>query len=325
MDLLAHLEAYVATADEGSFSRAADRLGIAQPLLSRRIKTLEEHFGGSLFDRSRRRITTTELGVTLLPYARDVLDRAQRLRQVAGSARRSRVRAVGVPADCAPATLARAIRAGGERGITLGMRELPPLERESGLADGSLGYALLRTAPEQAAYQAPLGLASAPEPDASASGLTRRTVHLEELRPRRGSTARPSAPPPLLLLTEDQVPYFQDRMARAAARAGLPEGRIRPAGPAATALAETLAGRALLVCAEPFARQHGAHWTPLAERALHRGYDVSGAPGRTDAEDVPDWLAAPLASAVGAVPCRNGGPEPGAGGEDVRARLAARG
>ncbi|MFF9765546.1 LysR family transcriptional regulator [Streptomyces sp. NPDC014636] len=325
MDLLAHLEAYVATADEAGFSRAADRLGIAQPLLSRRIKTLEEHLGGALFDRSRRRIATTELGVLLLPYARDVLDRAQRLRQVARSAGRSRVRAVGVPADCAPAGLARALRAGTEHGITLGMRELPPSERESGLAEGSLGYALVRTAPEQAAYLAPLGLASAPEPDATGSGLTRRAVHLEELRPRRGRAVERTDPPPLLLLTEDQVPYFEDRLARAAARSGLPEGRVRPAGPAATALAETLAGRALLLCTEPFARQHGAHWRPLADRALHRGYDVSAALGRNGTEDVPEWLAGPLASAVGAVPRRRRGPEPGAAGEDVPARLAARG
>ncbi|MGW1801737.1 helix-turn-helix domain-containing protein [Streptomyces sp. NPDC001984] len=34
MDLLAHLETYIAAVDEASFSRAADRLGIAQPLLS---------------------------------------------------------------------------------------------------------------------------------------------------------------------------------------------------------------------------------------------------------------------------------------------------
>ncbi|GHH28105.1 LysR family transcriptional regulator [Streptomyces rubradiris] len=321
MDLLAHLEAYVATAEEAGFSRAADRLGIAQPLLSRRVKTLEEYFGGPLFDRSRRQIETTELGVLLLPYARDVLDRAQRLRQVARSARRSRVRAVGVPTDCAPAALARALRAGTEHGLTLGIRELPPLERASGLADGSLGYALVRTAPEQAAFRAPLGLASAPVPDAKAA---RRTLHLEELRPRRGRGAGRAAPPPLLLLTEDQVPYFEDRLARAAARAGLPEERIRPAGAAATALAETLAGHALLLCAEPFARQHGAHWTPLADRALHRGYDVRAAPDRDGTAAAPEWLATLLASAVGAVPHR-GGPEPTAGHEDAPARLAARG
>ncbi|QTE02814.1 LysR family transcriptional regulator [Streptomyces cyanogenus] len=321
MDLLAHLEAYVATAEEESFSRAADRLGIAQPLLSRRVKTLEEHFGGLLFDRSRRQTATTELGVLLLPYARDVLDRAQRLRQVARSARRSRVRAVGVPTDCAPAALARALRAGTEHGITLGMRELPPRERVSGLADGSLGYALVRATPEHAAFRAPLGLASA----AAQDGTARNRVHLEELRPRRTRAATPTAPPPLLLLTEDQVPYFEERLARTAARAGLPEDRIRPAGTAATALAETLAGSALLLCTEPFARQHGAHWTPLADRTLHRGYDVSAAPGRSGAGEVPGWLAALLAAAVGAVAARRGEPAPGAGNEDLRARLAARG
>ncbi|MGW5121952.1 LysR family transcriptional regulator [Streptomyces noursei] len=171
MDLLAHLEAYVAAVDEASFSRAAERLGIAQPLLSRRIKTLEAHFEGQLFDRSRRQVATTELGVLLLPYARDVLDRAQRLRHVARSARQSAVRAVGVPADCGPAALARVIRAGAEHGTTFAVRELPPDEREAGLADASLAYALVRVPPENAPLRVPLGLASAP---AEAAGGARR-------------------------------------------------------------------------------------------------------------------------------------------------------
>ncbi|MGW0633455.1 LysR family transcriptional regulator [Streptomyces sp. NPDC002758] len=166
MDLLAHLEAYVAAVDEASFSRAADRLGIAQPLLSRRIKTLEEYYGGLLFDRSRRQVTITEFGVILLPYAQDVLDRAQRLRQIA-------------------------VRAGAEYGTPLAVRDLPPDERESGLAEGSLAYALMRVAPEDAALRVHLGLASAPPsdtPDDVSAGPTRtrihpRAVHLEDLRP----------------------------------------------------------------------------------------------------------------------------------------------
>ncbi|MGQ5633387.1 MULTISPECIES: LysR family transcriptional regulator [unclassified Streptomyces] len=328
MDLLAHLEAYVATADEVSFSRAADRLGIAQPLLSRRIKTLEEHFGGALFDRSRRQITITQLGLLLLPYARDVLDRAQRLEQVAGAAGRARVRAVGVPAHCAPAALARAIRAGAERGITLGMRELPPAERVSGLADGSLAYALVRVPPERGAFRVPLGLASAPEPEDEESvpayGGARRAVHLEDLRPRRGRGIEGAAPLPVLTLPEDRLPFHQDRLERAAARAGLPPGRFGPAGAAATALAETLAGRALLLCAQPLAREHGARWAPLGDRSLHRGYDANAAPDRSGAAGVPRWLVPLLASAVGAAPRRPGGPASGTG-EDVPARLAARG
>ncbi|MEU6773721.1 LysR family transcriptional regulator [Streptomyces sp. NPDC046759] len=331
MDLLAHLEAYVATADEVGFSRAADRLGIAQPLLSRRIRALEEHFGGLLFDRSRRQITVTELGVLLLPYARDVLDRAERLRQVAGAAGRSRMRAVGVPAHCAPAALARAIRAGAERGISLAMRELPPPARVAGLADGSLAYALVRVPAQRCTFRVPLGLACAPETDAVGAertpgyGGTRRAVHLEDLRPRRGRGAERVVPLPVLTLPEDDDPSCEDRLHRAVARAGLSPGRFRPAGPAATALAETLAGRALLLCAEPFARQHGAPWAPLADRSLHRGYDVSAAPDRSGAADVPDWLVPLLASAAGAAASGPGGPPAGTGTEDVPARLAARG
>ncbi|MFE5402494.1 LysR family transcriptional regulator [Streptomyces sp. NPDC056580] len=330
MDLLAHLEAYVATVDETSFSRAADRLGIAQPLLSRRIKTLESRFGGLLFDRSRRQVATTELGMLLLPYARDVLDRAQRLDQAARSAQRAQVRIVGVPADCAPAELARVIRAGAERGSTLGVRELPPQEREARLADGSLAFALQRVPPEHAAYRVPLGLASAPPPDAgrpahaAPGGARGRPVHLEDLRPRRlgPATGARTAPLPILTLAEDDVPYARDRLGRAAARSGLPEQLVRPAGPAATALAETLAGRAVLLCDEPFARRHGADWAPLADAALHRGYEVRGTP-RQQSGDVPQWLSAALAAAAGASTGARAARRPGSA--DAASRLAARG
>ncbi len=98
-----------------------------------------------------------------------------------------------MPADCAPAALARAIRAGTEHGITLGMRELPPAERVSGLADGSLGYAGADRS-GTGRVRVPLGLASAPVPDGTQGCTPRRTVHLEELRPRRGRTAAPAAP-----------------------------------------------------------------------------------------------------------------------------------
>ncbi|MGW4444273.1 LysR family transcriptional regulator [Streptomyces sp. NPDC004682] len=290
MDLLAHLAAYAATADESSFSRAADRLGIAQPLLSRRIKSLEAHFGGQLFDRSRRQVTVTDFGMSLLPYARDVLERAERLEGAARSARAGRVRAVGVPPDCAPVALARVIRAGVERGLPLSVRELTPQAREFGIADGSLTYAVARVAPERAALRVPLGLASAP-------GMERRVVHLEDLRPRRKPGAARTGALPLLTLVEDEVPDLRDRLTRAVARAGLPERLVASAGPAATALAETLAGRATLLCAEPFAARHGASWAPLADASLHRGYDLRA----SERGGVPDWLARALAAVVGAV------------------------
>ncbi|GIJ66741.1 LysR family transcriptional regulator [Virgisporangium ochraceum] len=315
MDLLAHLAAFVAVADEASFSRAADRLGIAQPLLSRRVRTLEEHFGGPLFDRSPRRVSTTDFGQLLLPYAHDVLDRTQRLRQVARSARESAARAVGVPADCDPAALAAVIRAGAEHDVTLGLSELSPEAREAGVADGSLAFALVRVPPESAPLRVPLGLASATARE--------RPIHLEDLRPRRGS----GRPVPVLVTAEDDVPHARDRLARAAARAGLPESRFRPAGTngtAAAALAETLAGRSLLLCAAPFARRHGAAWAPLADTALHRGYALTAA--ATQRAGVPGWLVRPLAVAVGAR--RTATPPRDAVRADARDagfRLAARG
>lgn len=324
----------MAAVDEAGFSRAADRLGIAQPLLSRRVKTLEEHFGGLLFDRSRRQVTVTEFGRLLLPYARDVLERAERLRHVAGSARQSAVRGVGVPADCGPAALARVIRAGTQHGIALGVHELPPDERVAGLAAGSLTYALLRVPPENAALRVPLGLASAPPnaPDGArpgAAGLRqqsrRRTVHLEDLRPARGRGAprERRAALPILTMAEDQVPHAQDRLRRAAARAGLPEHVVRPAGPSATALAETLAGRVTLLCAESFARRNGARWARLADASLHRGYEPGSDRGQ-GAAAVPDWLVALLAAAIGASADEESASS-WASAEGASSRLAARG
>jgi DNA-binding transcriptional LysR family regulator len=300
VDLLAHLEAYVAVADEASFSRGADRLAIAQPLLSRRIKSLEDHLGGRLFDRSKRQIALTDLGALLLPYAVDVVNRAQQLRQVARAARESAVRAVGVPADCDPAALARVIRAGTHHGTTLAVHELSPDARAAGSSDGSLAFALLRVRPENASLRVPLGLAAAPVTGGRRSRGHR--VRLEDLRPRRRREPRDvrPAPPVIVLTTEDQVPYALDRWQRAAARAGLAEGVVQLATSTTTALAETHAGRALLACPEEFARRGGADWSPLADQSLHRGYDVVGARGRTEAEAVPGWLRTLLGAAVGA-------------------------
>lgn len=298
MDLFAHLEAYVAVCDERSFSRAAELLGIAQPLLSRRIKTLEGHLGGELFDRSRRQIEATALGELLLPYAKDVLNRAEHLHEVARSARETAVRAIGVPPDCDPVALARVLRAGASHGLAVGVHELSADERAAGLEDGSLAFAVLRVPPEAAALRVPLGLA----------GGGARPVHLEDLRPRRGAASEPLS---ILSSAEDDVPFAADRLRRACARAGLPESALRPVASTATALAETLAGNGRLLCTESFAQRHDVAWAPLADPSLHRGYDLGGSP--------PDWMVGLLAAALGAVTAV--APRV----EDARSRLAARG
>jgi DNA-binding transcriptional LysR family regulator len=292
VDLLAHLEAFVAIAEQGSFSAAADTLYVAQPVLSRRIKTLEKHFGGALFDRGGRRVTTTDLGQLLLPHARDVLGRVEHLRQVAATALATAPHTLGVPPDTDPTGLARVIRSGAERGVTVAVRELSAEDREHGLADGSLTCAVVRVAPETASVRVPLGLATgSPGPG--------RTVHLEDLRPRRGSADRPA---PILVTAEDDVPFAADRLAKAVARAGLAESRLVPATSLSAAVADALAGPSLLLCPAELARRHGLSWRPLADASLHRGYEVAFSPRRTVGHDDLAWLTPLVAAALGATP-----------------------
>jgi|GEM_PF-1923988 len=66
-------EYIVAVAEEGSFTRAAQRLFIAQPALSRRIHEIEQLLGVDLFKRTTRSLTLTDSGETLLRHARTIL------------------------------------------------------------------------------------------------------------------------------------------------------------------------------------------------------------------------------------------------------------
>jgi len=68
------LEAFVAVAEELHFTRAAERLFIAQQALSSQIRQLERRVGVTLFERSTRRVALSEAGERLLPHARSILE-----------------------------------------------------------------------------------------------------------------------------------------------------------------------------------------------------------------------------------------------------------
>ena len=83
---LRHLRYFLAVAEERSFSRAAERLGIAQPPLSQQIRRLERDLGFPVFERLPKGIRLTPAGEALVSAARSVLQAADEARKTAESA-----------------------------------------------------------------------------------------------------------------------------------------------------------------------------------------------------------------------------------------------
>jgi DNA-binding transcriptional LysR family regulator len=75
---LRHLRYFVAVAESGSITRAAQQVRVAQPSLSRQLRQLEEDVGEQLFDRTGRRVRLSAAGEVFLPLARDLVGRADR-------------------------------------------------------------------------------------------------------------------------------------------------------------------------------------------------------------------------------------------------------
>lgn len=92
---LRHLRYFVAVADAGSLSRAAEKLFVAQPPLSVQMRQLEDAMGTALLERHAKGVRLTAAGAALLPEARALLAQAAGLRE-----------RVALPAVSAPLTLA---------------------------------------------------------------------------------------------------------------------------------------------------------------------------------------------------------------------------
>src|SRR6476646_4659156 len=72
---LRHLRYFQAVAEELSYSRAAERLHIAQPALSRAVQEIEAELGGPVLDRNRRKVSLTPAGQVLLRETAIVFER----------------------------------------------------------------------------------------------------------------------------------------------------------------------------------------------------------------------------------------------------------
>jgi DNA-binding transcriptional LysR family regulator len=95
------LRYFVAVGEEQHYGRAAKRLHVAQPALSRQIQKLEEEIGIRLFDRLPRGVRLSAAGASFLDDARWILQQANEaamraVRAVPGTATRGRVAALPV-------------------------------------------------------------------------------------------------------------------------------------------------------------------------------------------------------------------------------------
>ncbi|WP_328943914.1 LysR substrate-binding domain-containing protein [Streptomyces sp. NBC_00250] len=84
---LRELRYFLAVAEELHFTRAAERLYVSQPALSKQIRALERQLGGPLFDRDRQGVALTPVGTALVPHARTLLAAWQEGREAVRRAR----------------------------------------------------------------------------------------------------------------------------------------------------------------------------------------------------------------------------------------------
>ncbi len=82
-----NLQVFVVAAEVENFSVAAQELNLSQPAVTQRIRALERQLGVKLFERQGRRVHLSEAGAFLLPMAKDLLRRSNRLEEVMQSLR----------------------------------------------------------------------------------------------------------------------------------------------------------------------------------------------------------------------------------------------
>ena len=153
---LRHLRYFVAVAETGNLSRAAEKLFIAQPPLSVQIRQLEEELGSVLFVRHAKGVRLTAAGEALLAEARALLDRAAHLKDHLRGDAAGSVLAVGYVPSASSTVLPELIRALRAQvpGLRIEPREMISSDQVEALAAGHLDVGIVRHLPRHPRLQA---------------------------------------------------------------------------------------------------------------------------------------------------------------------------
>jgi DNA-binding transcriptional LysR family regulator len=139
---LGAVRTFLAVVDDGNFTDAADRLGLTQQAVSKRIARLENDLGAPLLNRSRTGVRLTEDGAAFLPHARALISLAD---QASGmvAARRRALRIDALARDAAPSDLVRSFYEAGDVPVDLVVSR-GALAQQAALTDGAVDAAFGR-------------------------------------------------------------------------------------------------------------------------------------------------------------------------------------
>jgi DNA-binding transcriptional LysR family regulator len=146
------LRSFVVVAEEASFTRAANRVHVAQPGVSAQVRRLESELGQQLLDRSGRSVRLTEVGTAVLPFARAALSAVANARlavaELAGLVRGQVT--VGMVSGCALPVLAELLAGFHDLypGVNIALTEENSDRLVALLREGQLDLALIGSAGE---------------------------------------------------------------------------------------------------------------------------------------------------------------------------------
>lgn len=234
---LRHLRYFIAVAEELHFTRAARRLHIAQPPMSRQIRELEEELGVTLFNRTRRQVELTEAGQVFLVKARQVLRAAESAVLETQRAERGETGklAVGFFEQTAYTLLPPILRAFHQRfpEVDVQLRWFPVIGQVEALEQGEVDIAFVRPVADLSALSKRLLLTEAfvVAVPASHRFATRDAVSIDECADER-----------IINYTQHLAPDYHAAIMRACALAGFVPQRPLDVGQVYTALGLVSAG-----------------------------------------------------------------------------------